>query len=143
MNIIAINTGTTSNGVKEFKKLLETLSKKENVVYARIRYNKQHLQGEHEHPLRYPLVVYTNDGFAFCLRDVTAGYGGTGPNGMVELLDWLEFDFNEDDILQDNGPFQVVALDLLKGDVVLKNSFKNYDIIYYEYMTKPFMSKKY
>lgn len=123
MNIIGINTGEVEKSVKLFKKYIETLSNPEKAVYARIRYNVRHLIPPSATPLKWPLVIYTTDGFAFCIADVSAGYSGKAPLGTIEILEHLGFEFDIDDIIQ---PREVTKLDILKEGYSLDINFKTY-----------------
>lgn len=138
MQIISINTGSTERGIKEFNKFFYFLCKEEDAVYARVRYRTNFLTQDNAHPLTYPLVIYTANDIAFCLADVTAGYGGTGPQGMVKVLKELGFNFDKNDILEKQLE---VKLDFVKENVVLREPFKHYDIPYISYLDRPFIKK--
>lgn len=133
--IVSIFTGQTDKGVKIFKNYLKTLSSKEDVLYARVRYNTSKLVNEYDHPFKYPLCVYTKNDIVFCIADVAAGYPGTGPHGMVELLKYLGFSFDEDDILSHQN---IVMLDFIKEEGILRNSFKTYELDERDYVLSPF-----
>lgn len=136
--MVALNifTGTTEKGVSLFKEYLNIFSNIKDVAYARIRYNTSHLTNEYDHPFTYPLTVYTTTGFVFCIADVTAGYPGEGPHGMVDILNYLEFKFDKNDILEKKN---IVKIDLLKEGFYLKDDFSDYDIPRYRYFDLPFV----
>lgn len=123
MNIVGINTGNVYSSIGNFKEYIEKLSNPKNAVYARIRYNTNKLIKPYAIPLKYPLVIYTTDGFAFCIADVAAGYGGKAPHGTVKVLEYLGMEFDYDDILQ---PKKITKLDILKEGYILDQDFKQY-----------------
>lgn len=134
--IIGIATGSTEMTIKRFKEVFESLTEKKNAVYARIRHsNYFFLLDYNAHPLEYPLVIYTLDGYAFCLADVTAGYPGTGPHGMVEILKYLDFSFNENDILSHQSN---VCMNISKGGISIREEFKRYKLDSIFYLNSPF-----
>lgn len=132
--IISIYTGSTERGIDTFKKSFEALASKKDAFYARVRYSTSKSTNYEAHPLTYPLCVYTND-MVFCIADVTAGYPGTGPHGMVELLKYLGFTFDEEKILSHQD---VVQLDITKGNMLLRDSFKEYTLDERDYIKSPF-----
>lgn len=136
VNIISIFTGSTDEGLKRFKKYFEALTCKEKAVYAKIRYDSLVGTEFYQHPITFPVVIYTTDGFAFCLADVTAGYGGIGPHGTVELLKYLGFDFDKKDILDKNN---IVNLNLLKDGFKIKPEFNNFSLTFFDYLDSPFI----
>ena len=135
MNTIGIFTGSTEKGIKKFKEYLDMFSSKENVKYARIRYTTSRLPSPCAHPFEYPLCVFTTDDIVIGLADVTAGYCGEGPRGMVELLKYLGFSFDENEILSQR---KAVKLDILKEDVKLKKGFEQYFLLEHQYLVSPF-----
>lgn len=135
MNIIAIND--EKDGMEVLKKYIELLSKKENVVYVRIRFNAKHLINTYAMPLKSPLVVYTTDGFAFCL-DTSVGYGGKEPQEVVDFLEYLGFEFDPDDIIQ---PKLVTKLDYLKEGYILEHSYRGYKLPMEEISCFPLIKK--
>lgn len=135
MTIISIATGSTEMTIKRFKGVFESLTEKNNAVYARIRDSNYFLLDYNAHPLEYPLVIYTLDGYAFCLADVTAGYPGTGPHGMVEILKSLDFSFNENDILSRQSN---VCMNISKGGISIREQFKKFKLDNIFYLSSPF-----
>lgn len=117
MVTIGINTGSTDRGIEKFKEIFELSSRKERAIYARIRYITSQGIDFDTNALNYPLVIFTTDNKAFALADVTAGFGGTGPHGMIEVLNYLGFEFDEKEILEHK---EIVQLDLIKPDVKIE-----------------------
>lgn len=116
MNYIVINGSTTDDDVRNFKEIFSKLTTKDKAVYASVNY-KYPIPDEDDMYLKYPLVIYTKDGYAFCIRNVSAGFGGTGPHGMVECLKYAGFEFDENIIL-DHQP-RGVKFTLCKEDLIL------------------------
>ena len=69
---------------------------------ARISYNLNKGLPPIENPDKYPLILDGMLGLSpvsVYVTSVTAGYGGTGPHAMVDILKAAGFKFDEDDIL--------------------------------------------
>lgn len=66
-----------------------------------------------------------------------AGYDGEGPQGLVKILNYFDFDFDEKDIFQKRIH---IKLDILKNNLCLREPFKHYHIPYYTYLDSPFIS---
>ena len=69
---------------------------------ARISYNINHGLPFSEDIDKYPLILegtLARMPITIHVFSVTAGYGGTGPQAMVEILKAAGFQFDEDDIL--------------------------------------------
>jgi len=69
---------------------------------ARISYNPSRGLPPFEDTDKYPLILEGKLGFSSVhihVTSVTAGYGGTGPNAMVDILKAAGFKFEESDIL--------------------------------------------
>ncbi|MDD3304358.1 MAG: hypothetical protein PHP54_05510 [Clostridia bacterium] len=101
---ISILTGSTERCIQEFKVFFPLFAKEQKVVSAKINYEIGNIPTKNTPAEEYPLIIYTND-LAFCLGDVSAGYGGTGPHGTVEVLKWLDFQFDENEVYKrrENG----------------------------------------
>ena len=127
MNYIVINGYSTSEDVKSFKEIFTKLSGKDKAIYASVNYEYP-IPDEDAAYLKYPLIIYTNDEYAFCIRNVTAGYGWQGPRGMVECLKLAGFEFDENLIF--NHQPQGVKLSFQKGDVILCPENEKYPYSY-------------
>ena len=122
INIIGINHGAKKS-IEICKQYIHQLSSIDNVVYARIRFNIKHIIKPYVTPLKYPVVLYTTDGLALCLN-ISVGYNGFEPTLVANLLEYLNFDFDLDDILQ---PKKISKFDYIKGDeYILNQNFKGY-----------------
>lgn len=105
MKTIAIMEGSTERTIKSFMEIFKKLClSNDKVRYAKVYYNLNELISYEQDPLTFPLTIYTDD-YVFCLADCTAGYGGTGPQGTVEVLKYLDMTFDENEIYRrrENG----------------------------------------
>ena len=72
---------------------------------ARISYSLSKGLPQTEDTDDYPLILEGELGKSYVdlhVYSVTAGYGGTGPHAMVDILNAAGFEFNESDILTPN-----------------------------------------
>ena len=75
-----------------------------NAQTARISYNLRKGLPCSEDTDKYPLIMEGTLGHSYVsihVTSVTAGYGGTGPHTMVNILKVAGFKFEESDILTD------------------------------------------
>lgn len=87
---ILIKENTSYGSVKAFKNLMSNFKNVE-FVKAEVRYDKRHLLDESDPPENWPLQLYTTNNMKISVYNVTAGYGGTGPHDMKEILDLCGF----------------------------------------------------
>lgn len=69
---------------------------------ARIHYSISRGLPRIEDTDKYPLILsgtIKNSDMSIHVYSVTAGYGGTGPHAMVDILKFAGFKFDENDIL--------------------------------------------
>ncbi len=69
---------------------------------ARIHYSLSRGLPSIEDTDKYPLILsgtINNSDMSIYVYSVTAGYGGTGPHAMVDILRFAGFKFDENDIL--------------------------------------------
>lgn len=138
INIIGINEMNDTKNIETCKSLINTLSSIDKVVYARIRFNIRHIIKPYVTPLKYPVVLYTTDRYAFCLN-IPVGYGGKGPTAVAKLLEHLDFDFELDDILQ---PKRISKFDYIKGEeYILDQNFKAYKFPVESFDSFPLINK--
>lgn len=98
--IISIMEGSTEKTIKVFKSTFTNLGlSADDVLNVKVYYDVNELVSYDQEPLTFPVVIYTNK-YVFCLADCTAGYGGTGPQGTVEVLRYLKMTFDENEIYQ-------------------------------------------
>ncbi|MCI8310299.1 MAG: hypothetical protein HFJ45_09140 [Clostridia bacterium] len=45
-----------------------------------------------------PLVIIMNDGTELCAYTFTCGYNGTGPNDLIDIMNFCNMEFSENDI---------------------------------------------
>ncbi|MBQ2835906.1 MAG: hypothetical protein IJE68_03640 [Clostridia bacterium] len=83
---------------------------------ARISYAVRKALPPVEQVENYPLILegfIGNSPVSIYVYSVTAGYGGTGPHAMVDILKAAGFTFDESDILTDRmkvGPSEQITL---------------------------------
>ena len=99
MSKIIINTSTSYQAEAATKALLSGgfIAKK-----AYINYNLKKGVPLPEEVHNYPLILegrLTGFPINIYVNSVTAGYGGTGPNALVDILNAAGFEFDENDIL--------------------------------------------
>lgn len=97
---ISIMEGSTEKTIKVFKSMFENLGLSTNdVLNVKIYYNVNEPVSYEQDSLTFPVIIYTNK-YVFNLADCTAGYGGIGPQGTVEVLRYLKMPFDENKIYQ-------------------------------------------
>lgn len=90
---IVIKGGTSDEAVKLFKDLLNNFIKNEDIMRAEISYCKSEgLVSMDSDPKTWPLQIYTSNDILISVYNVTAGYGGSGPHAMKEILELSGFE---------------------------------------------------
>ena len=113
MNIIKISNGSMKEDVRVFKETYRRLSSDYKPSYAIVNYCLSGKKTINTY-LDYPLVVY-NNGYVFCVRNVSTGTENLQTYGMIECLQTVGFKFDEREILKN---YKNVKKTFTKGLIV-------------------------
>lgn len=107
---IVIRETTSYKTVDEFKKVLANIVPAENITLARIEYDKTKGLPDYTCSIDdYPVILFTNIDVTIYLYALTAGYNGTGPNDLYEVLKLAGFTYvQRESITQDRNLVQLM-----------------------------------
>lgn len=100
---IVIRETTSTKTVEEFKRVLETVVPAECITLARIEYDKTKGLPNYTCSIdEYPVILFTNIDVTIYLYALTAGYNGTGPNDLYEVLKLAGFMYVQRESITEN-----------------------------------------
>ncbi len=112
MITITIKNSASYETENEFRKVIETIIKPEQIRKVKIFYETQNgLPSYNCKPEEYPVIMETDNNVRICLYPLSAGYGGSGPTDLLSILKLAGFRIDENDILKRQ---EVVNLEYVK-----------------------------